>query len=88
MDENDLREDRDLWKQSEETCSRQYDKLLAEHSALREQMERFRILLSKDSPTRCDYDSDRSFLDAHRNWENRVRQAIADYRADYPKDGA
>lgn len=53
---------------------------LAAEQRLRERVERFRILLSKDSPTRCDYDSDRSFLDAHRNWENRVRQALADYR--------
>jgi hypothetical protein len=87
MDENDLREDRDLWKQSEETCSRQYDKLLAEHSALRQHAERLAAALERAIPHLENY-----LLDAQENghpeWIRIAQDALNDARSALPKDGA
>lgn len=46
-----MTEDRDLWKQSEATCRAQYDKLLAEHEALKANLPTIYIRWSDDG--RC-----------------------------------
>lgn len=41
-----LREDRDLWKQSEDTCNKRYNELFEENELLREQ-----VFILKQKPT-------------------------------------
>jgi hypothetical protein len=66
--ESAICEDRDLWKQSEETCSRQYDKLLAEHSALRQHAERLAGILEKSDLSLFLHDHEQKYLESYRSY--------------------